>query len=62
MNSGEAQRLIAQLTQNSGSDLNHAAQSALKGDTAQLLGLVQDLMKNPQNAKLIEELNKKIPK
>ena len=62
MKSGEAQRLMELLNQNAGSGLKDAAQSAMKGDTTQLMSLVEGLMKNPQSAKLVEELNKKVPK
>lgn len=60
MKSGEAQRLMELLNKNAGSGLKDAAQSAMNGDTSQLMGLVQGLMKDPQSAKLVEELNKKI--
>lgn len=60
MKSEEAQRLMELLNQNAGSGLKDAAQSAMKGDTAQLMGLVQNLMKDPKNAKLVEDLNRKI--
>lgn len=60
MKSDEAQRLMELLNQNAGSGLKDAAQSAMKGDTAQLMGLVQNLMKDPKNAKLVEELNNKL--
>ena len=60
MKSDEAQRLMELLNQNAGSGLKDAAQSAMKGDTAQLMGLVQNLMKDPKNAKLVEDLNRKI--
>ena len=62
LNSNEARRLMELLNQNSGGGLKDAAQSAMKGDTAQLMGLVQGLMNNPQSAKLVEELNKKVNK
>lgn len=62
MKSGEAQRLMELLNQKSGGELKDAAQSAMKGDSAQLMSLVEGLMKNPQSAKLVEELNKKVTK
>lgn len=62
MKSGEAQRLVELLNQNAGGELKDAAQSAMKGDSAQLMSLVEGLMKNPQSAKLVEELNKKVQK
>ena len=62
MKSGEAQRLIELLNRNAGGGLKDAAQSAVKGDAAQLMSLVEGLMKDPQSAKLVEDLNKKVTK
>lgn len=58
--SEEAQRLMELLNQNSGGTLKNAAQSAMAGDTAQLMSMVQGLMNDPRGAKLAGELNKKI--
>lgn len=58
MRSGEAQRLMELLNRNGGGGLKHAAQSAMKGDSAQLMGLVEGLMKDPEGAKLAESLSK----
>lgn len=58
--SGEAQRLMDALNQSSGGTLKRAAQSAMKGDSAQLVRLVEGIMKDPKNAKLMEELNRKV--
>lgn len=60
MQSQEAKQLLDLLNQNSGQSLKDAAQSALKGETAQLTRLVDDLMRNPQSARLMEDLQKKI--
>lgn len=60
MKSGEARRLIELLHQNAGGGLQDAAQSAVNGDASQLMSLVQGLMKDPQSARLVEELNKKV--
>lgn len=62
MKSGEAQRLIELLNQNGGDNLKGAAQSAMQGDTTQLMALVEGLMKDPKSAKLVEQLNKKVQK
>ena len=62
LHSNEAQRLMELLKQNSGGNLKDAAQSAMKGNTAQLMELVQGLMNDPQSAKLVDELNKKVQK
>ncbi len=60
MNSGEAQKLMERLNQNAGGGLKDAAQSALNGDAAHLMNLVQGIMNDPKSAKLIEELQKKM--
>lgn len=60
LRSNEAKQLMELLNQNAGGSLNDAAQSAMKGNTAQLMGLVQNMMNDPQSAGLVEELNKKI--
>lgn len=62
MKSGEARRLMELLNRNAGGGLKDAAQSAMQGDAAQLMGLVEGLMKDPKSAKLVEELNKKVGK
>ena len=62
LHSDEARRLMELLNQNSGGGLKDAAQSAMKGNAAQLMELVQGLMKDPQSVKLVEELNKKVQK
>lgn len=60
LRSDEARRLLASLDQNSGGGLKNAAQAAMKGNTAQLMGLVQGLMNDPKNAKLMQDLNAKL--
>lgn len=60
MKSAEAQKLMELLNRNSGESLKNAAQSAMSGDSKQLMSMVQNLMSDPNNVKLIEDLNKKI--
>lgn len=62
LRSEEARRLVALLEHNSGGSLQDAAQSAMKGNAAQLMSLVQGLMNDPKSAGLVEELNKKLGK
>lgn len=59
LKSSETQRLMELLNQNAGGGLKNAAQSAMKGDTAQLMSLMERVMKDPQSAKLVEDLQKK---
>ncbi len=60
MKSQEAKQLMELLSKNSEQNLQQAAQSAINGNTAQLAQLVEGLMRNPQSAKLVEDLNKKV--
>ncbi len=60
MKSAEAQKLMELLNRNSGESLKNAAQSAMSGDSKQLMSMVQNLMSDPNNVKLIEDQNKKI--
>ena len=60
MNSQEAKQLIELLNKNPGQNAQAAAQSAMEGNPAQLTRLIEGLMRNPQSAKLVEELNKKV--
>lgn len=62
VHSGEAQRLMELLDKNAGGGLKQAAQSALKGDSARLMALVEGLMRDPQGAKLVQDLKGKFSK
>lgn len=62
MNSPDAKKLINLLQQNNGTGLQSAAEAAMKGDPAKLMGMVQNLMNNPEGAKTVENINKNIPK
>lgn len=62
LHSEEAKRLMELLNQNSGGGLEQAARSAMSGDPSRLMGLVENLMRDPQSAGLVENLNKKVPK
>lgn len=57
LRSGEARQLLEQLNRDSGAALEKAARSAMQGDASQLMGLVEGLMKDPENARLAERLN-----
>lgn len=61
LKSPEAARL-AELLKNSQGDLESAAKLAMGGDTSQLMGLINNLMANPEGAEAIQNLNKNIPK
>lgn len=62
LKSDEARRLMELLNQNAGQGLKDAAQTAMQGDPSQLMGMVQKLMKDQENARLIQSLQKKAGK
>lgn len=55
---GEARRLAEMLKQSG--PMEEAAQAAAQGDTAQLMGMVQKLMNDPEGAKLIQSINRQV--
>lgn len=62
LHSDEAQKIIALLNQSSGNGLDQAARSAANGDPAQLMAMVNSLMKDPRSTKLLDDFSKKVPK
>lgn len=62
MRSPDTQRLMELLRRSGGADLQAAAQAAMKGDTARLMGLVQQVMATPEGAKAVQNINKNLPK
>ena len=58
MRSGDGQKLMELLSQgDGGAALNRAAQSAAKGDTAELSQMLQGLMQNKDAAAVMQRLN-----
>lgn len=47
---------------NQGGGLKAAAEAAMKGDASKLQGLLDRLMKDPGGAKVVERINKSVPK
>lgn len=54
--SPEAQALMGLIQQNAQGDLKEVAQSAMKGDTTQLMSLMNRLMQDPKGAELVGKL------
>ena len=52
--SGDAQRLMELLRQGGG--IQGAAEAAVKGDTSQLVGMMQRLMHTPEGAALVDRI------
>ena len=63
MQSRDGQALMRMLTQqDQGASLQKAAQSAAKGDPAELARMVAKMMQSPDGAALVERINKAIQK
>ena len=60
MNEPETQKIFAMLSQSTGGNLEQAAGKAAQGDTAQLMSAIRQLMQNPDAAKLMEGMKRKL--
>lgn len=60
--SPDTQQLMNLLNQSAGGGLKAAAEAAMKGDTAQIMGLMNRLMNDPEGAKVVDRINKNMPK
>ena len=61
MQSPDGQALLGMLTQgDQGAGLRQAAQAAARGDSAQLAGMVRQLMESPQGAALAERIQRAV--
>lgn len=59
MRSDEARRLMERLSRSAGDALQGAAQSAVNGDAAPLMAMVEALMRDPESAKLAQQLDQR---
>lgn len=63
MQSRDGQALMQMLTQNDrGAALQRAAQSAVKGNTTEMVQLVNQVMQSPGGAALVERINQAMKK
>lgn len=62
LNNPETQKVLRQLQKKDPSQLQAAAQAAMKGDASGLSGILQDLSRNPEAAQAIEHLNQQLSK
>lgn len=63
MQSRDGQALLQMLTQGDrGVGLQRAVQSAAKGDTAEMVRLVNQVMQSPGGAELVDRINKAVQK
>ncbi len=56
----ETQKLFSMLSRSTGGNLEQAADHAAKGDTAQLVSAIRQLMQDPEGAKLIQKMKQKL--
>lgn len=62
MKSPDTKKLMDLLNQKAGSGLKGAADAAMKGDTSQLMSLMETIMKSKEGAAVVERINQTIPK
>ena len=63
MQSRDGQTLMHLLTQRDrGAGLQHAVQSAAKGDPAEMMSMVQKLMQSPEGAALVQRIQQAVQK
>ena len=56
----ETQKIMEMLNRTSGGNLEQAAGNAAKGDTAQLMAAIKQLMQNPEASQLIQQMKNKM--
>lgn len=62
MDSPDTKALMSLLNQNAGGGLKNAANAALNGDTAALMGLMQQVMDSKEGAELVHRMERSVPK
>ena len=60
-NAPETQQLFTLLQQKSGSSAEQLASTAAGGENSQLMGVIQQLLRDPESQKLLSSISKKFP-
>lgn len=60
--SPDTRQLMDLLNKSAGGGLKAAAEAAMKGDPAQIMGLMNRLMSDPEGAQVVDRINKSMPK
>lgn len=60
MDAPETKKLFSMLTRNTNGNLEQMTESAAKGNSAQLLSAINQLLQNPEATKLIEQMKQKL--
>ncbi len=61
MTSPDTQKLMELLNQSAGDGLKSAAAAAARGDASALAGMVGQLMRDPEGARLMERIQQTVP-
>lgn len=56
----ETQKIFSMLNRNIGGNLEQAAGNAAKGDSAQLISAIRQLMQDPEGSRLIQQMKEKL--
>lgn len=59
-NAPESQRLLELLAQKTDGNLDQMANAAVQGDPKQLMGAIQELLRDPKSKKLLNEISQSI--
>ena len=60
MQSPDGQKLLSMLTQDGGAQLQNAADAASKGNTADMVRMLAQIVKSEEGAKLVRNINSQI--
>jgi phage baseplate assembly protein W len=59
MSSPDGQRLLALLSSDGGARLRQASEAAEKGNTADVVHMIADIMRTPEGAEIVRKINGK---
>lgn len=60
MEEPETKKVFSMLRQSTGGNLEKAAEQAANGDTSQLMDAIKQLMRDPEGARLIQQMKSKM--
>ena len=60
MRSADGQKLLAMLTKDGGAQLKNAADAAAKGNTADMVRMIAQIMKSEEGSKIVHRINEQI--
>ncbi len=60
MGSSDGQKLLSMLTADGGTQLKNAANAAAKGNTADMVRMISEVMKSEEGAKIVQNISSQI--